>query len=61
MVNTVFTKQMFCPRCDQQYVGEGSTEAEAEKVAKTRIRDHLKIQIDELHDGALEAWDDDGV
>lgn len=61
MVNTVFTKQVFCPRCDRQYVGEGPTQEVADKAANNRIREHLKIQVDELHDGALEAWDDDGV
>lgn len=45
----------FCPRCDE------SRGAETFEAAKRKIRDHISIQIDELHDGALEAWDDDGV
>lgn len=56
-----FTVTQFCPRCDDAFVGVANTDEKATAAARKLVRDHLKIQIDELHDSALEQWDDDGV
>ena len=42
----------YCPRCDR------SITATTEKAAFDGLRAHLARQEDELHDGALEEFDD---
>lgn len=44
----------YCPRCDKEYKAGTKREADA------LVRDHLARQIDETHEGALDAWDDGG-
>lgn len=42
----------FCPRCDKPFVA--ATEFDANNL----IHEHLKRQIDEVHNGALEQWEE---
>lgn len=39
-----------CPRCDKEYA------APTQKEAYDLVAEHLKIQEDEVHEGAYETW-----
>ena len=43
----------YCPRCDESRTAATKLESEA------AIREHIRIQEDDLHDNALEQWDDE--
>ena len=43
----------YCPRCDRPFT------ATTKNDANNLVIEHIKIQIDDLHDGALEEMCDD--
>lgn len=45
--------ESFCPRCDKNYLGD------TKEAANAAVRAHIARQIDELHEGALDEWDDE--
>lgn len=48
----------YCPRCDRPFTASSKTPLEAKALANAMVKQHLKIQIDEIHDGAYEEWVD---
>lgn len=41
----------YCPRCDRSFTSGSKL------TANDLVRNHLSMQTDQQHEGALEAWD----
>lgn len=48
----------YCPRCDRPFTASSKTPLEAKSLANAMLQQHLKIQIDETHEGAFQEWED---